>query len=292
MNFDDITFDDIDLEVEVGDTPEVNTREAIIERVAAGEKTLSYSALMAFAKSPRNLMAYWMRTVQPTDAMIYGSMVHCLILTPELFEQKYFSLNDAEIVAQIGGGNPRGTKAYKEWKAEEMAKAEGKEVVDGKTMEAALYAQTAINFSMPAKRLLESCEYREVPVDWEYGGYAFKGVIDASSQHTIVDLKSMRDAEPKAVQRKIVDMGYHIQAALYRESMGYLPYFIIAFDRNGGVSTHELHDNLIKYGLEKVDMLLEGLNRCIKNNLWHKGYDFWAEREDGIFIAERPAWTY
>jgi hypothetical protein len=72
MNFDDITFDDIDLEVEVGDTPEVNTREAIIERVAAGEKTLSYSALMAFAKSPRNLMAYWMRTVQPTDAMIYG----------------------------------------------------------------------------------------------------------------------------------------------------------------------------------------------------------------------------
>jgi hypothetical protein len=90
-------------------------------------------------------------------------------------------------------------------------------------MEAALYAQTAINFSMPAKRLLESCEYREVPVDWEYGGYAFKGVIDASSQHTIVDLKSMRDAEPKAVHKKILDMGYHIQAALYREAMGYLP---------------------------------------------------------------------
>jgi hypothetical protein len=111
MNFDDITFDDIDLEVEVNDTPD--TREAIIERIASGDKTLSYSALMAFAKSPRNLMAYWMRTVQPTEAMVYGQMVHCLILTPDLFEQKYFALNDAEIVAQIGGGNPRGTKAYK-----------------------------------------------------------------------------------------------------------------------------------------------------------------------------------
>jgi len=292
MNFDDITFDDLDLEVEVGDTPETNTRESIIERLASNEKTLSYSALMAFAKSPRNLMAYWMREVKPTEAMMYGSMVHSLILTPELFDEQYFALNDSEIVAQIGGGNPRGTKAYKEWKAEEMAKADGKTIVDAKTMESALYAKTSIEFSMPAKRLLESSPYREVPIEWEYGGYAFKGVIDASSEHTITDLKSMRDAEPRAVHRKIVDMGYHIQAALYRQQTGYLPYYIIAFDRAGGVSTHELHDNLIKHGLEKVDILLEGLNRCIKNNLWHKGYDFWAEREDGIFVAERPAWTY
>jgi len=292
MNFDDISFDDLDLEVEVSDTPETNTRESIIERVASNEKTLSYSALMAFAKSPRDLMAYWMRKVKPTEAMMYGSMVHCLILTPELFDEQYFSLNDAEIVAQIGGGNPRATKVYKEWKAEEMKKAEGEEIVDAKTMEAALYAKTSIEYSMPAKRLLDNSPFRESIVEWEYGGFSFKGVLDASSERNVTDLKSMRDAEPRAVHRKIVDMGYHIQAALYREGTGYLPYYIIAFDRAGGVSTHELHDNLIKFGLDKVDILLEGLKRCIDNNLWHKGYDFWAEREDGIYTAERPAWTY
>ena len=50
---------------------------------------LSYSALSSFAKSPNHLLAYWQDDVIQTPAMLFGKLVHKLILEPETLENEY-----------------------------------------------------------------------------------------------------------------------------------------------------------------------------------------------------------
>ena len=44
---------------------------------------LSYSALTQFKKSPNHLLAYWEGKQTRTDAMLFGSLIHKIILEPE-----------------------------------------------------------------------------------------------------------------------------------------------------------------------------------------------------------------
>ena len=50
---------------------------------------LSYSALTQFKKSPNHLLAYWEGKQTRTDAMLFGSLIHKIILEPETFDFEY-----------------------------------------------------------------------------------------------------------------------------------------------------------------------------------------------------------
>ena len=50
---------------------------------------LSYSALTQFKKSPNHLLAYWEGKQVRTDAMLFGSLIHKIILEPETFDFEY-----------------------------------------------------------------------------------------------------------------------------------------------------------------------------------------------------------
>ena len=50
---------------------------------------LSYSALTQFKKSPNHLLAYWEGKQKRTDAMLFGSLIHKIILEPETFDFEY-----------------------------------------------------------------------------------------------------------------------------------------------------------------------------------------------------------
>ncbi len=54
------------------------------------ERPLSYSSIKEFQKSPRHYLEYinTQRTA-PTDATKLGSMVHCMILQPNLFNEQF-----------------------------------------------------------------------------------------------------------------------------------------------------------------------------------------------------------
>src|SRR4051794_5238924 len=87
----------------------------IVSQLLKGEMRLSYSALCAFKESPAKFVQYKMKQKVTTEAMIFGSMVHCLILEPGDFDNRYFTLDDTQKCNDIGGAKPRATKAYKEW---------------------------------------------------------------------------------------------------------------------------------------------------------------------------------
>ena len=86
-----------------------------IEQIYKKEKHLSFSALKAFLESPKHFYRYKTEK-QTTETIEEGKRFHMAILEPIKFTQKYFVFDDSQKVIEIGGGNPRGTNKYKEWR--------------------------------------------------------------------------------------------------------------------------------------------------------------------------------
>lgn len=265
----------------------------LIRKLMSGESWLSFSSMNNFRESPKEFIEYKLKEKKTTDAMLFGSMVHCLVLEPNDFENRYAVLDDKDICIQIGGAKPRATKAYKEWKEIFLQEIGEREPV---TPEAFLFAQiiadNVIN-NRASKKVFRQIEVKEHPVEWEYKNFKFKGFIDGMSDKIVFDLKTCASAKPKKFQRDIIDKGYYLQAAMYLTALGrMLPYYIIAVDTKGGVSVHKLHNHLIEHGLKEYEKLLDEFNKCILIDGFDQSYDFFAESYDGIFTADKPAYLY
>lgn len=276
--------------------------EQIVAKLISQEMALSYSALSNFADSPKSFIEYKLKKKVQTDAMLYGQMVHCLILEPDDFDKRFFTFDDTEKVEQIGGGNPRATKEYKQWKAEQVACAGELVVISPQDFKAAKKAANDVKFNKASAWILHNCTLREQKIDWEFKNFKWHGFIDAiepnehgnflNTSGIMCDLKSCADAEPKKFQRDIINMKYYLQAAMYLMGAGPRDYYIIAFDKNGGISVHKLHKDLIEYGMDEYDKLMGKFNECILLDKWNESFDFWSNKFRGYFDAERPAWLY
>jgi hypothetical protein len=274
-------------------TVSINHAERIISRLMKHEDHLSYSSLCAFKQAPAIFMNYKMGIKEETPAMIFGSMVHCLVLEPQDFENRYFCLDDQDICVQIGGAKPRATNQYKAWKEVAMQEAEGKKIVETNDYTAAKIIASNVLHNRASKKILDLGWEHEQPIDWEFKNFRFKGFIDGMGEKMIFDLKTCADADPKKFQRNIIDNSYYLQAAMYLYAKGgMLDYYIIAVDKTGGVSVHKLEKHLIEHGMEEYNKLLDHFNHCILKDAFDQSYDFWAERSDGIYTAEKPKWLY
>jgi PDDEXK-like domain of unknown function (DUF3799) len=262
----------------------------ILSQLLSGQSHLSYSSLSSFKSSPKDFIDYKMGRKEQTDAMIYGAMVHCLVLEPEDFDNRYHCLDDADICNQIGGAKPRATKAYKEWKAVAEQEANGRILVETDDYTHAKIVAANVLNNDASRKVLSKCPKRELPVEWDYMNFKFKGFIDGIGDNAIFDLKTCPDANPKKFTREIYDRGYYLQAAMYIFSQPEpKPYYIIAVDRKGGVSVHGLDERLIDSGMKEYSELLTRFNECILTDHFNKSYDFWSNRHDGIFMTPKPS---
>lgn len=265
----------------------------IVSALMKGESHLSYSSLKAFKKSPVDFINYKMGIKEETDAMIFGSMLHCLVLEPNDFESRYHCLDDRDICEQIGGAKPRATKAYKEWKEVAMQEAGDRILVETNDYLNAKIIASNVLHNRASRKILDLGFEHEKSIEWEFKNFKFKGFIDGIGANLIFDLKTCQDADPEFFQREIIKNCYHIQAAMYLYAEGKMQdYYIIAVDRKGGVSVHKLHMNLIEQGMKEYNELLDKFNHCIIRDAFDQSYDFHAIRYDGIFDMEKPKWMY
>jgi len=104
------------------------------------ERPLSFSSLKEFAKSPKHYMDYISKPkTPPTDAMKLGSAVHCMILTPELFNDQF------AVAPEI---NKRTNAGKEEW-ALFASQNEGKDILANDDYE---HARRLSTIAMPLKR--------------------------------------------------------------------------------------------------------------------------------------------
>lgn len=257
--------------------------EGTVSKLMAKEMPLSYSALSAFKKSPRDFIDYKLGVKEQTDAMLYGQMVHCLVLEPDSFDNRY----------AVAPACDRRTKDGKETWANFCDSVVGLTIVSADDYTNAQIVSRNVLYNRASSKVLDLCPEREAKCEWEYKNFLFHGFKDGRGDKAIFDLKTCADAEPGKFQRDIINMGYYLQAAMYLTSEGAIkPYYIIAVDKRGGVSVHKLHKHLIEYGLEQYNRLMDAFNKCIFEEQFNYNYDFYAESYDGIFTAEKPGYLY
>jgi hypothetical protein len=270
----------------------------IIKMIMSGDMMLSYTALANFIDSPKDFADYKLQKKEPTQAMIYGSMVHCLVLEPDDFLNRYYPLDDMAICLEIGGSKPRATKKYKEWKWLQRDLAGSKTIVSPQEYAHAKVIAQNIIHNRASARLMKLCPLREQAVEWEYLNFWWRGFIDLEGDDDIADLKTMPDANRKKVDREIKSRKLYLQAVMYalgskakaeKEGKPWKPknHHIIAVDKFGGICCYTFDKRLLEYGMQEYEHYVKKFNYAILTEAWDQSQDFYSYRWDGTFICEK-----
>lgn len=196
-------------------------------------KAVNWSSLKHMSVSPR-MFRYRLTHPEPRKpAWVLGGAIHCIVIEPEKFADRYVTL-DAETIDAVAPG--RGLKEGKalveehpEWGTAAMTSAEyqaacvalafpGKEQLTERQRAICIAARDAVREHRTARELLRGGCAEEV-VTWTdgYTGLAAKGRIDYLRPDLVIDLKSSRDPTPAKFERDAVNYGYAAQVAFYHD---------------------------------------------------------------------------
>lgn len=143
---------------------------------------------------------------EPTDAMEFGTAVHCGVLEPDDFDARIC------IAPEV---NKRTNAGKAEWSYFQQCN-EGKIILSADDMARARKCIDAVRMHPAAQRLLEGGQ-NEVSLFWHDGRYKVpcKCRFDILNYGGGVDLKTTQDASPEGFGRSIAQYLYHAQGAHY-----------------------------------------------------------------------------
>jgi hypothetical protein len=204
---------------------------------------LSYSALSQFSKSPNHLLSYWNRDFEPTPAMLYGSLLHKMILQPETFSDEY----------AVYEGTRRGA-VWNEFK--ELN--EDKSIVTQKEYNHAFKTFKKAKENKVFRKLLMQTNEAEKHIEWKYNGINYHGFCDMVGDDFIADIKTCQDAGDK-FQRELKYGDYSLQAAMYLTGLPKKNYYIIAIEKGEpyNVQVYKLGDQMLHYATQRYNKLNE-----------------------------------
>lgn len=248
-------------------------------------RPLSYSSLKAFLRSPQHYVHYISTQKSATPAMEFGSLIDCLILTPDKFEEKYLVTEKID----------RRTKEGKA-KEEEFILAEAKfheengyskKRIDEKQLEEAKQIVLKVNQDENARDILSlitqtqyKIDYRDKETDLPYIGYV-DAIGEKDGKPIIVELKTCQDASENEFSRDAFYLHYYLQCAGYLEGIarkkGIFPdfyYLVVETNAPYGVNVIKAPSDYIQYGKEKLRGLFDDFKFCLDNNFFDKSYSF------------------
>jgi len=178
---------------------------------------VSNSLLKRFVKVGPLAFKYGPRRQQVSAAMSWGSLVDCLLFTPDQFEIE-FSLKSDNPHLSAGGGVR--SKAAREWQAER--EGAGSRFIKDEDQENALLAVQRLRETPVAAEILDEADSQVAIVYTADHGVPFKALLDTVPHHLdhddcIADLKTTGANlySDDDLARSVGKFGYHIQAALY-----------------------------------------------------------------------------
>lgn len=273
---------------------EQKKRYDLIGQLQRKEVELSYSWIKEMLKSPKHFLNYKLKERDPqTEAMIFGSLVDCLITEPENLNVNFIkvskipskgnqtdfanamikcsSIDEAFNIAYKQGDK---NKIYKLLKEYIDAIIQGLSVIDDELLKEAenvrdeLLKETAINL------LLDSANSFQTKSIVEYKGWKIKRFTDVQGVGVIIDLKLMSQLNPEYVDREVFKMNYDLQGAIYTlDNMD--SFFNICYDRKGNNMITEYDESTLSYGRDKLDYCLNKIEECCENpELFNESYNF------------------
>ena len=208
---------------------------------------------------------------EPTPAMVFGTVVHKLLLEPDSFDAEF-------AVAPIVD---RRTKEGKAIYAEFLESAQGKTVISADDRAMAQEMVDVLNRTPFVKALLDDAAH-EACVDWvdEMTGEACKVRCDAvklmaDGTPIIVDYKTTTDASADGFLRKALSLGYDFQSGMYCEAAennfgGVAKFVFIAQEKSEPYSVNilEADEDFIQRGKDKFRELIGIYHECKTTDNW------------------------
>lgn len=248
-----------------------------------GSEAISRSTLMHFQKSPYH---YWWNknnkaAKKPTEAMIFGNLVHTLCLEPVEFYSRY------AVAPEVDRRKKEGKQLYSEF----IANVGSRTIISVEQHEEALNLQASIKNDEMARSLISGMQMeKSIFFTHELTGYQCKARPDAwNSAGLIVDLKTAKDASYRAFQRAALYDGYFLQAAMLQQALASLGivldkfvFVVVEKTEPYAIGIYMLDDEALGYGINLFHTLMEGVSTCDAKNKW-ESY--------GIQTLSVPTWA-
>ena len=191
----------------------MNMRDRLTESV--GKSHLSYSSLK-YALGDMRLWEMYMRgqLKKESQALTFGSLYDMMLFEPDNVANRFYCLDDTDIVNSIGGRNPRNTKKYREWKAEALQTTENadKELVSTEEWKTAEEMIERLKVSGLYDKRFAGGKY-QVEFNVDLDGIPLKGFLDCLQDDCIIDSKSSRGVNK--FKWDVSGWSYDIQAYIY-----------------------------------------------------------------------------
>ena len=249
-------------------------------------RPLSYSSLIAFKRSPLHYMQYLVEKRKATPAMAMGSLIDCLLLTPDKYEDRYIIKPDFS----KGEGVRARAKAWEE-------ENKGKTWISDVMLAEAKLIVLAVQKNPISKEYIDQVTASQKKIEWtdKETGLPMIAYLDLESEKFIADLKSTADAHPEEFMKSAFNFDYHIQTAIYLDAAahrGKFPdFYHIAVEKKApyGVSVLKSSKQFIELGTQEYRKLLQEFKFCMEHNLWDQSYEFSAPA--GYYQMELPGWA-
>lgn len=251
------------------------------------QDAVSASKLRTFARKPGGAQLYHQKYVAKTlereesDAMRFGSALHCAVLEPEKLSERYCTRP---------AGIDRRTTAGKIAYAQFEAANQGKTILDADDAKLIVTISNQIRAHKTAAQLLAAGEsevgfrvqsaLENLPVlqcrtDW----INLDGCELTEGRPYVLDIKTTATLEEDAFgnfQRSFEEHAYHRQAALYMSivryaiDIGIRDFWFVAAEKCApfGVQVKRLSDRALDRGKVETAQLLSDLDECYRLNWW------------------------
>ena len=252
----------------------------MITKESLNQRPLSYSSLKEFAKSPAHYIEYLRKEREPSKEMLFGSMIHCLLLTPQLFEDQF------AVMANVDKRTKEGKLAYEKF----VADAIGKDVVAEQDYDDANNLVNKVITQSHITDLIKNCNVFEEEWKADIDGLPFRGFYDGVADDYILEIKTTSDGNPRTIINDFYNRQYHIQAGLYHKASGSKPikYVIIETKAPYNIYVADSEQAYLDYGINQFSSLIDKFKECLHNNLWDMGYDF---HTGGNITIGLPSWV-
>lgn len=180
-----------------------------------GKPHLSYSSLKYALGDMRQFEKYMRGELfKESDALRFGSLYDCLLLTPNLAPDQYIVMDEEELIKGIKARNIKATKEYKERVKtfQDTAKDSGRTVVTSEDWQKAEDMISRLDDEGLLDRVLTGGE-PQVEFNEDVDGIPLKGFIDYLHPDYVCDSKSSRSMDK--FRYDVNSFCYDIQAYIY-----------------------------------------------------------------------------
>ena len=250
---------------------------------------ISRSQLWKIRESPEKFKYAMEHPEDPTPALLFGTMVHKLVLEPDTFDEEFI------VAPEVDRRTKEGKAAWAQFEED----AAGRQIVKLADFQKAYEMVVALQ-AVPMVQTLLAGQH-EVPLFWtdELTGEPCKVRLDIlhemPDQLMIVDYKSTNDATTEAFIRSAINYGYDFQTGMYiegvRQNFGEgkkIIFIFIAQEKEPPYAANILiaDELIVKRGFDTFRELLGIYHYCKETGNWY-GY---LGKDAVVNTLGLPAW--